>query len=392
LKKKIIFIQHWSSLGGSGISLYYTWESLLKYYDITVYIPEKPYDLYRYLRIKGLTPKTYNFVCGQIPYYSGGSSIFKIGFWYLLIKCIFQINYWRKIILIENPDIIMVNSKVLCWMICLFKNRKSVCFVRETIKGNPKNLINCFMKFFLEKFSVVSFLSNFDLFQTNLKNPLTVVSPDILNINEYLDSLGKYKACRLLKVDSSTFNLAFVGGIDKLKGVDIIVKAMCYLKNQNVRLIIAGNDISLHNSPRKWINKNSRFSMNIKKYLKNNGLDPYISFVGLQKDISIVYSASDVLIFPMKEPHQARPAFEIGVQKKTVIITNFNNIAEFIQHNKNGLVFESNNPKDLAEKILELKENESLRSELGKTNFQFTMSYHTPEFSINKLISILDKI
>lgn len=396
--KKILFIHHWSTVGGSGISLYNTWKSLESKFEIVSYIPDNPSDLFEFLKSKNLVAKTYSFTCGQISYYSGGSNFYKPGFWYLILNAIKQISYWKKIIKLEDPDIIMVNSKVLCWMAPLFKGKKSVCFVRETIKGNPQNLINKIMNRFLEKFSLVSFLSEYDLTQTNLKNPLTVVSPDILNPEEYIDRHGKKEACSLLKVDSDSFNIAFVGGMDQLKGIDIAIKAMKYLKNEKTKLIVAGMNISGDSNNKQnvfkriKIRKSLKFAREVKGYIENNNLESFIEFVGVQTDISLVYSASDVLVFPMKKPHQSRPAFEIGVQCKPVIISDFKNIREFIKDGENGLAFEPNNPEKLANAIMTLKSNSLLFEQMGKSNYSYSMQFHTEKYAISELLDAIHKM
>lgn len=396
--KKVLFIHHWSSVGGSGISLYNTWKSLDSKFDIVAYIPDKPKDLYDFLKSKNLIAKTYKFTCGQIPYYSGGSNYYRPGFWYLIVNAIKQINYWKKIIKLEDPEIIMVNSKVLCWMSPLFKGKKSICFIRETMKGSSKNLINKIMNRFLEKFSLVSFLSDYDLKQTNLNKPITVVSPDILNPEEYFDKIGKAEACSLLKVDAKTFNIAFVGGIDRLKGLDIAVKAMKHLKGESIKLIIAGNNNIVNTShsmnllKRLATRKTIKFYREVKEFILNNEIENYIDFIGVQTDVSLVYSASDILIFPMKEPHQSRPAFEIGVQGKPVIISDFSNIREFFIDGDNGLVFEPNNPKKLAEAILKLKSNNELREKMGESNYKYTMKFHTENYAIGKLADGIKKM
>lgn len=396
--KKILFIHHWSTVGGSGISLYNTWKSLESKFEIVSYIPDKPSDLFEFLKSKNLVAKTYSFTCGQIPYYSGGSNFYKPGFWYLILNAIKQISYWKKIIKLEAPDIIMVNSKVLCWMAPLFKGKKSVCFVRETIKGSPQNLLNKIMNRFLEKFSLVSFLSEYDLTQTNLKNPLTVVSPDILDPEEYIDIYGKKEACSLLKVDSNTFNIAFVGGLDQLKGIDVAIKAMKYLRNEKISLIVAGMDVSSKPNniknvfKRMTIRKSVKFAKKVKEYIEDNNLESLIKFVGVQTDISLVYSASEVLVFPMKKPHQSRPAFEIGIQCKPVIISDFKNIREFIKDGENGLVFEPNNPEKLANAILALKSNSSLLERMGKFNYSYSMQFHTEKYAISELLDAIHKM
>lgn len=396
--KKILIIHHWSSIGGSGISLYNTWEQFQNDYEVITYIPEKPSDLAEFLDSKGLKTKKYPFVCGQIPYYSGGSNLLKPSFWYLIFKSISQITYWKKVIFEENPDIIIVNSKVLCWMGKLFKDRHSICFVRETIKGNPKNLINRIMKYLLEDFSLVSFLSQYDLEQTDLKKAKSVVSPDFLEMENYQDKLGKKIACKKLNVDSEAFNVAFVGGVDNLKGIDILIKAAKILKEEKINILIAGNDIATTSNKvemsvfnRLSNIKSTMFSRKIRKIIDKNNITN-IKFIGIQRDISLLYSASDILAFPMKKPHQARPAFEIGVQKKPVIISDFPNIREFFKNEINGLNIHPNNPEALADAILKLKNNDKLLKEMGENNYDYTTSFHTAEYSMKKLNSKINEM
>lgn len=397
--KKILFIHHWSTIGGSGISLFNTWKSLQDHYVVVTYIPDNPLSLFEFLSAKGLNSKTYSFTCGQLSYYSGGSSPLKPGFWYSLYNALMQIPYWRKVVKTEQPDIIIVNSKVLCWMGKIFKEKKSVCIVRETINGNPNNLLNRIMKRLLENFTLVSFLSEYDLIQTNLKKASTVVSPDFLFSENYVDILGKKVACEQLDINENSFNIAFAGGINKLKGIDLALEAMNYLKNENINLIVAGEEIdAIINQSSNIFSFNVfkkvrlRFAKNIKKYIANNELQDKVKFVGVQKDISILYSASDILIFPMKKPHQARPAFEIGIQKKPVIITDFPNIREFVKDGVNGLTFEPNNPESLAQAILKLKNDRVLLNLLGEANYEFTLEYHTESYAMGKLMNAIKEI
>lgn len=397
--KKILFIHHWHSVGGSGVSLYNTWKSLVNDYSVVTYIPDTTLDLYDFLTSKGLKTKTYSFECGQLAYYSGGSNIYKPGFWRLIFQSIKQIPYWRDIIVKESPDIIMVNSKVLCWMAPLFKGIPSVCFVRETIKGSPYNPINTIMKIFLEKFTLVSFLSKYDLVQTNLFHAKSVVSPDILNPEEYCSKVSKSQACEMLGIESESFNIAFVGGIDRLKGIDVALNALSLLGHLNIKLVIAGNDIGNIKSNdkdgfiKKKLNARSRrFSKRIRAYINENNLSERVRFVGVLNDISLLYSATDVLIFPMKKPHQARPAFEIGMQKKPVIISNFENVSEFVINGVNGLVFEPSNFVELASKITQLVSDRTLTNNLGNRNYELTLKLHTAEYAFESFLKALNQL
>lgn len=398
-KKKILLIHHSGLLGGAGISLYYTWKALKEKYDVTCYIPDDPPELLNFLVSKGLNPTTFSFRLGKITYYSGGNNLVNPKFWYHALRPFIQYKFWNKVLKKESPDLVFVNSKVLCWMGLMFKKTKSVCFVRETIPGNPKNKMNRIMRWLLDKFSLVVFLSEYDANQTGLKKAFTTVSPDFLYVREYEQIISKEDACEKLGINAETFNVLFVGGKDPLKGLNIGLKAMSCLKKENVQLVVAGyNKISINSRGCKAIlqklkkRKILSYSHKIDNYISKNGIKDKVKYIGIQSDMRKVYSASDVLIFPMIKPHQARPAFEIGVQKKTVIITDFPNISEFIINGKNGITFKAGDYTELANAILLLKNDTEFRNRLGITNQEYTYNFHTAEYSVKKLIIGIEEV
>ncbi|RDW21452.1 hypothetical protein CWR48_03370 [Oceanobacillus arenosus] len=400
-KKKILMIHHSGLIGGASVSFYNIWKVLEEKYEVVGYITDDPPEFLNFLKDKGLNPKVFPFRLGKLTYYSGGNNLFKPRFWYHALHSIFQINYWNRIIRKEKPDLVIVNSKVLCWMGKLFKknNVKSVCFVRETILGNPKSNMNRFMKDMLEDFSLVSFISNYDLQESGLKKARKVVSKNVLEINNYKDELGKVAACEKFNISSNYFNVLFVGGINELKGIDIALRAMKHLKNEDIKLIIAGKDLGdiQYQSYKSLPNivkhrKSILFSKSIKQYIIQNGLEKKVEFIGVQPNISKAFGASDILILPMKQPHQARPVFEIGVQKKPVIIADYPHISEFVQNGVNGLTFQPNNSRELAWKILKLKNNKQYLEELGLSNYQCTIKNHTKEYAMTALLKEINDL
>ncbi len=399
MKRKILLIHHSGLIGGAGISFYNNWRKLEREYDVVCYIADDPPDLLAFLREKGFYPYTFSFRLGKLTYYSGGNNLLKPRFWYHALHSIFQIKYWKKIIENENPDLIIVNSKVLCWMGKLFKNTQSLCFVRETIPGSPKKIMNRLMRNMLDDFTAVAFLSEYDLKQTRLNENKTVVSPDFLELEDYRDKLGKEVACKTLGINPNSFNVLFVGGVNKLKGIDIALKAISFLKHENITLLVAGKDLvhpaslSFQDFANRVKNrKGYRFYKQLKTFIKKEGIESKVRFIGIQKDMSLSFSACETLIFPMRKPHQARPAFEIGVQKKPVIITDFPNIREFVRHGVNGLTFEPNDHEALAQAILKLKNDKELLGRLGNSNYEYTMKYHTEEYAMGRLLDKIDEI
>ena len=400
-KKKILMIHHSGLIGGAGVSFYNLWAELKNEYIVTAYIANKPFDYISFLKEKGLEPKEVPFRMGKLTYYSGGNKLTNPKFWYHALNSVFQIKYWRRIISAEKPDLIIVNSKVLCWMGLIFKslNIKSICFVRETIPGDTNSIMNKLMKKMLERFDLVAFISRFDLKQTNLIGSKTIVFKNSLDINEYKGAIEKREACSILNISSKKFNVLFVGGIDMLKGIDVAVEAMRILDDKDINLLVAGKDfgyVDKKNSMSKITalkkRKAIRFSKNMKNIIKNENLEGNIKFLGVQKDMSLLYSACDILIFPMKKPHQARPVFEIGVQSKPVIISDFPHIEEFVEHGVNGLKFRPNDATELAKSIIQLKEDQDLLRELGCNNYQLTIKNHIKEVNIRKFTNAINEL
>jgi len=396
-KKKIMIIHHSGLLGGAGISLYSLVESLKDKYSITVVIPRNPPGMYKYFKLMKIPINTFNFTLAKITYYNSGDSVFSIKFWIHLFRVIFQICYWKKFIYQNNPDLVIVNSKVLCWMSLVLKHRKSICIVRETLKGKQNDLINLIIKKLLSKFTFVSFLSKYDSLSCGINN--SIIFPDYLKLSDYVNTKGKVKACSELKISSDTFNILFMGGINRHKGIDLAVKAINLLKTEKVCLIVAGNDAGYidGNNKRNVISylKNRKdiiFSQKIKKFIRDNGLSYKVKWVGIQNDISTVLSASDIVIFPMKIAHQARPVFEAGAQKKPIIITGFDNIREYVEDGVNGLTFEPNNYASLADKIIKLKNNPEMRKTLGENNYKYTKKYHIESIACKSFLDTIGEI
>jgi glycosyltransferase involved in cell wall biosynthesis len=400
MKKKVLLIHHSGLIGGAGVSFYNLWLTLQNRFEVVGYVPDEPPDFMNDLRAKGLRPRFFRFRLGKITYYSGGNRLLNLKFWYHFLHILFQYKYWKNVISNEKPDLVIVNSKVLCWMGILFKRAgiKSICFVRETILGNPKNLVNRFIRSLLENFQLVTFLSNYDKQQTALSNTISIVATDYLDPCKYKNVIDKKVACSRLGINPNTFNVLYVGGINELKGIDIAIKALSLLDNQ-VSLIVAGADSGLvkEKGLRGLILKVKKgkiinFSKSIKKRIKENNLEKNVFIIGVQTEMVTAYSACDLLIFPMKKPHQARPAFEVGVQKKPVVISDFPNIREFVVNGENGVTFEPNNPNSLSKVIQDLMNNPELLKQYGNRNYEYTMKYHTEGYAIKELINKIEEL
>jgi len=397
-KKKIMIIHHSGSIGGAGVSVFNTIEALKNEYEIVIYCPSQPKDFSSFLKNNGVVVKTFDFPIGSIHHYSGGSSLFSLGFAKGITNIYAHKEKWKKIFDIENPDLIIANSKILAWVSLITKNTsfKSICYVRETRKKSTFNVWNNIQKRLLEKFDGVIFISKYDKKQESLKNSNSVI-PNFIDMKNYKESLSRKEICERLNLNPKDFNILFVGGMLKIKGFDIAVESMKYLKNTNAKLIVAGDSKFIYRPNTNILNKIYNFlkkkhENKIERIIKENNLEKNIEKIGIQNRMNDIYSLADVLIFPATTPHQARPVFEAGATATPVIMPDFENTLEYVSNDINGLIFKNKNSKDLADKIQTIINDKEFAQKLGQKNYEYTLKNHTRVTSEKSLKLFISEI
>lgn len=370
--KNILFIHHYGGYGGAGISLINNIEMLKDDYLITVILPSYPDDMRNELLRLNIKVIEFNDVIGTVPIYSGGSDFWKPSMYKSIFK-IFGFNkFLNKTIKTDNYDFVLVNSITLFW-VGFKKNiqfEKLGCFVRET-RDKKKKISNILIKKILNKyFSKIFFISEFD---KNTYEDRRSKSKYYL-INDCMKKVTFKKS-----KNKNSLNLLFLGGYQKIKGLDILLKALNYLNNKDIKLTIAGDTeikSSYANKIQKSINTLNKKGMNIK-------------VIGTVKNASDMYNDTDILIFPSRKPHQSRPLFEAGFYKIPVIITENEIVNERIENGFNGFKFEARNFKSLSRKIKLFIKNPNLVNKLGENNYKLSLKNHNFEdVKINLLKAI----
>ncbi|MHA1781937.1 MAG: glycosyltransferase family 4 protein [Promethearchaeota archaeon] len=157
------------------------------------------------------------------------------------------------------------------------------------------------------------------------------------------------------------FVVSYIGGFGPHRGLDCAIKAMKLVakKTQDIELLLVGkdgwygkivDDLIDENSLSKFIEVVPKVPIKlIKSYLEitNVGIIPY--------NLNPQTNAS--------APHKL---FQYIVFGKPVIVSNCTSLKRIIDEISGGLVFESGNPEDLANKILSLYESSKLRKKFSE--------------------------
>ena len=164
-----------------------------------------------------------------------------------------------------------------------------------------------------------------------------------------------YKELHLKKDD---LIVILVGRMIWSKGIREFVEAgkILYKKYSNIKLILVGAE-----------EKNNPDSIP-KSYLVKLASLSFIQWVNFRKDVPNLYSISNIAVLPSyyKEGGYPRAVTEPMSMGIPVIACNTVDCKGPIVDNKNGLLVEPKNPKDLAKKIKKLIENKNLYEKVSK--------------------------
>ena len=97
------------------------------------------------------------------------------------------------------------------------------------------------------------------------------------------------------------------------------------------------------------------------------GLEGVVWFSSFRSDIPAILKAIDIYCLPSLWEGMPIGLLEAMAMGKAVIATRVNGSEEVIQHQKNGLLIESQQPQQLAEAILRLKSDKALRKAMQRS-------------------------
>lgn len=108
----------------------------------------------------------------------------------------------------------------------------------------------------------------------------------------------------------------------------------------------------------------------LKELARRLRIQDRVIFTGFRQDVFQVMSTFDVFALPSLWEGLGIALLEAMALGKPVVGTKVGGIPEVIDDGENGFLIEPSNPQQLAEKILELLRNETLRNQMGQNGMQ----------------------
>jgi hypothetical protein len=360
--KYVLIIHNYPDFGGASKSLFEIIKALKKN-DIHIHVLTKKISNTLFKQeLSVLVDKiTEVKILPQFSYYNGAPSILNPNFLIGILKSFIYYNFFKDLIYKIHYDVLICNSLVLSWF-PLNKSKFNILFIRETLKKNRKNFFNKFQSFMAKRFSLVVFLSLYDLKKFSIKSDCIVIK-DFLMVNQEKFYPNNFT--------DDTLRILFVGGTDPIKGLFFFLESLSrFTIHRKISLIIAGKISLKISNPFDFILKIKHILRHL--YFKNLliKLPENITYqlAGLKNNVDNLYVESNIVIFPMIVEHQSRPIFESGFFNRTIIVPNTNNIKGIVS-SEEVFFYKFNNSLSLIDVINNISASEIIqKSERNKLN------------------------
>jgi len=190
---------------------------------------------------------------------------------------------------------------------------------------------------------------------------------------EYFDSqkieINRLEERQKLGLNENEFVLGFAGRHVEIKGCRDLILAMKGLKHyKTIKLLISGE------GPKK---------AEYVRLVNNLELGKNVLFLGYVQDIKLFYSIIDCLVIPSHFEPFGIITLEAQAMGVPIISANVEALNEVISDKKTGLLFESGDVGDLAEKIKIVYTDKNLRMELTKGELKNAKKYSLKNYITN---------
>ena len=176
----------------------------------------------------------------------------------------------------------------------------------------------------------------------------------------------------------------FLGRFHKVKGVDLLLKAIHLIKNHplmsNVKLVIMGVDFG--------------FEREMFEMIRQMGLDNVVQVIQNppREDVIASYNESEFLVLPSRWELSPLTPLEGFAFKKPTISTKAHGIPYTLHDRKDSILVESENFKELSDKIVELLNDKIKCAQLGMEGYQYVHKECNSKKMANQILNIYEKI
>ncbi|MGI6007464.1 MAG: glycosyltransferase family 4 protein [Ruminococcus sp.] len=158
---------------------------------------------------------------------------------------------------------------------------------------------------------------------------------------------------RSMGVKENDFCLLSVGELDENKNHETVLKAVKMLKDLPVYYLICGK---------------GELEQKLKRRIHEYGLENRVGMLGYRNDVTSVYEAADLFVFPSHREGLSAALMEAMAKGLPVVGSRIRGNVDLIEEGKGGFLVNSRKPGEFADAIRKLEQSRELCREMGKHN------------------------
>lgn len=172
-----------------------------------------------------------------------------------------------------------------------------------------------------------------------------------------------------LGIDDDIFVIISVGRLVEVKGFDVLIQAIDLLKNINDKIVL----VIIGDGPER---------QNYEEMIASFNLEKHIKMLGHRDDVHSLLSVGDCYALASRSEGLSCSIIEAMAAGLPLIVTDVGGNGELVKQGVNGLLVDSENPKNLADAIKILLYDGAKRNELAKNSLIISEE----EFSIDSTL------
>ncbi|MEI7816342.1 MAG: glycosyltransferase family 4 protein [Desulfuromonadales bacterium] len=240
-----------------------------------------------------------------------------------------------------NPNLVILPWWVAYWapmyayLLSSFKKKNiNVVFLCINIFEHEDNIIKKLVTTF-----VLKKVNSIIVHSEQEKNSAIKINPKA-EVRKHLLPLFEYEPVPAAKQEQTTLQMLFFGFVRPYKGLDVLLKAICILKDRNISLKIVGEF---------WNDKDEHLKIMDEYGIsgKVEIIDRYVS----DQEMIRYFTESDVVVLPYKKSITSGVIATAYGFNKPVLATNVGGFYEVILENVTGKIVQPDDPKSLADGI-----------------------------------------
>ncbi len=185
--------------------------------------------------------------------------------------------------------------------------------------------------------------------------------------------------------------LLFVGRIEPLKGLDVLLEAIGIMHKQNLFIENPFCLVIIGGEPDDSADQANVEMSRIKALSEQYGLKDLVTFLGKRSQDSLpyYYSAAEAVVVPSQYESFGMVALEAMACGKPVVASQIGGLAYLVQDGETGFSVPVDDPVELANRLTSLLIDQNLRDRMGKQAANVAQEYAWEKISA-RLISVYD--